>query len=235
MVKKIKHHAKARASAATAGVLKINPVVVDIYHGDSVKNFAAARQWGVRGIIHKATEGPNLGDRAYARRRPKATEVGLLWGAYHYMRPGDPVAQADRFVDTAKPDPRTLVAIDHEDARVRLADAIKFMRRVEDRIGRKVVLYSGALIKSQIRRATAAEKSYLASRHLWLSHYNARPRWPSTWRTPWLWQFTGDGNGPLPHRVDGMQDRLDIDSYAGTADQLAAEWAGETLAAPEVA
>jgi lysozyme len=233
MVKKLQRH--RNASAATARVSNINPVVVDIYRKDTVRSFAAARQWGIRGVIHKATEGRTRPDPAYARRRPKATEAGLLWGAYHFMRPGDPVRQADYFVDKAMPDPRTLVAIDHEDARVPLANAIRFMRRVEERIGRKVVLYSGFLIKEQIRRATAAEKSYLASRRLWLSHFNARPKWPSTWRAPWLWQFTGDGDGRPTHSVPGLQDKLDVDSYAGTVNQLAAEWAGETLAAPQVA
>ncbi len=233
MVKKPQRH--RNASAATARASNINPVVVDIYHGDEVSSFPAARQFGIRGVIHKATEGRTRTDSAYARRRPNAAKAGLLWGAYHFMRPGDPVRQADYFVDKAKPDPQTLVAIDHEDARVPLADAIKFMRRVEERIGRKVVLYSGFLIKEQIRRATAAEKSYLAGRRLWLSHFGAKPKWPPTWRAPWLWQFTGDGEGPPPHSVPGLQDKLDVDSYAGTADQLAAEWAGETLDVPQVA
>ncbi len=39
---------------------------------------------------------------------------------------------------------------------------------------------------------------------------------------------------PTHRRVPGLQDKLDVDSYAGTPDQLAAEWAGETLATPQV-
>jgi GH25 family lysozyme M1 (1,4-beta-N-acetylmuramidase) len=215
---------------AAAGSSKINPMVVDIYNGDLVRSFAAARKAGIRGVIHKATEGRTRSDQAYARRRTSAADANLLWGAYHFMRPGDPVDQADHFIDTAKPDRKTLVAIDHEDARVPLASAIACMRRIEERIGRKVVIYSGSLIKEQIRRATAAEKSYLAGRRLWLAHYSAKPTWPSIWGTPWLWQFTGDGVGPQPHSIPGLQDKLDMDSYAGTADKLAAEWAGERVA-----
>ena len=37
-------------------MLKINPKVVDIYHGDNVSDFAKAYAAGYRGIIHKATE-----------------------------------------------------------------------------------------------------------------------------------------------------------------------------------
>jgi GH25 family lysozyme M1 (1,4-beta-N-acetylmuramidase) len=235
MVKKLQPR-KGLASATAGRAPKINPVVVDIYHADKVTSFAAARQAGIRGVIHKATEGRTVDDRLYARRRSKATEADLLWGAYHFMRPGDPVAQADHFIDRAKPDRRTLVAIDHEDKRVPLANAIRCMCRVEERIGRKVVLYSGSLLKKQIGRATKEEKSYLAGRRLWLSHYNGRPRWPSTWQAPWLWQFTDGRYGPRPHAIAGIPgapDRqLDLDSYAGTADRLAAEWAGEKLAVP---
>jgi lysozyme len=234
MAKKLQRHPKDRASAARGRASNINPLVIDIYHGDTIRSFARARHSGIRGIIHKATEG-STPDPAFARRRPRAAEAGLLWGAYHLMRPGDPIRQADHFVDEAKPDPFTLLAIDHEDGRVPLANAIKWMCRVEERVHRKVVLYSGWLIKEQIPKATAAQKSYLADRRLWLADYNARPKWPSTWRAPWLWQFTGDGKGPAHHSVPGLHHNVDIDSYVGTAAQLAAEWAGERLPASPVA
>lgn len=210
--------------------MNINPMVVDIFHGDEVSSFPAARQFGIRGVIHKATESATVVDHAYAGRRLLAGEAGLLWGAYHFMRPGDPVAQADHFVDMAEPDPQTLMALDHEDDKVPLADAIAFMRTVEGRTGRKMVLYSGFLIKAQIRKAASADRSFLSFRRLWLSHYSPNPYWPPCWQVPWLWQFTGDGVGPRPHFVPGMQDEMDINSYAGTADALAAEWAGEILA-----
>jgi lysozyme len=214
--------------------MNINPMVVDLYHGDTVESFPAAKQFGIRGVIHKATEGLAYVDSAYAGRRAKAVEAALLWGAYHFMRPGDPMAQADHFVDTAEPLPDTLVALDHEDPKVPLADAVKFMRTVESRVGRKVVLYSGFLIKAQLASARIAERIFLGDRRLWLAHYNAKPTWPYWWESPWLWQFTGDGVGPPPHSVPGLQDKLDVNSFAGTADELAAQWAGEILA-PAVA
>jgi lysozyme len=213
----------------------INPMVVDIYHGDLVSSFPAAKQFGIRGVIHKATEGLTNTDHAYASRRAGAHDEGLLWGAYHFIRPGDPVAQADHFVDTAEPDEHTLVALDHEDAKVPLANALKFMMTVEARIGRKVALYSGFLIKAQADKPMPpGGRAYLADRRLWLAHYSTAPTWPSIWKAPWLWQYTGDGVGPSPHTIPGLQDRLDVNSFAGTADELAAQWAGEILA-PAVA
>jgi lysozyme len=208
--------------------MKINPMVVDLYHGDTVSSFEAARQFGIRGVIHKATEGLTDTDHAYGGRRAAAHDAGLLWGAYHFMRPGDPVAQADHFIDMAEPDEATLLALDHEDPHAPLVSAIMFMRRVEDRIGRAMVLYSGFLIKAQI--TVGRGDLFLAGRRLWLSHYSTKPAWPATWSAPWLWQFTGDGEGPPPHSVPGLQDKLDVNSFAGTADELAAQWAGEILA-----
>ncbi len=216
--------------------------MVDIYHGDLVSSFPAAKQFGIRGVIHKATEGLTNADHTYASRRAGAHDEGLLWGAYHFMRPGDPVAQADHFVDTAEPDPDTLLALDHEDAKVSLASAIKFMQTVEARVGRKVVLYSGFLIKAQVDLPPPGQKvfmppggrAYLGDRRLWLAHYSAAPTWPSIWKAPWLWQYTGDGVGPPPNTIPGLQHSMDVNSFAGTADELAAQWAGEILA-PAVA
>lgn len=212
--------------------MNINPMVIDIFHGDDVESFQAAYQFGIRGVIHKATEGATDIDPTYAKRRPEAIAAGLLWGAYHFMRPGDPVAQADHFVETAAPDADTLVAVDHEDDRVPLFAAIMFMRRVEDLIGRQAVIYSGGLIKAQIR--VGRGDLYLAGRRLWLAHYSATPTWPATWKAPWLHQFTGDGEGPRPHTVPGMKGDVDVNSFAGTADQLAAQWAGEAISGGEV-
>jgi GH25 family lysozyme M1 (1,4-beta-N-acetylmuramidase) len=230
--RKVRPRRKTPVTAAPRA--KINPMVVDIYHDDKVTSFAAAHKDGIRGVIHKATQGRTNRDPAYARRRASAAKAGLLWGAYHFMTLGDPVAQADHFVDTAKPDKNTLVAIDHERRGVSLAKAIEFMRRVEERIGRKVVIYSGNVLKEQMQRATAAQKSYLAGRRLWLAQYSKRPKWPSAWQSPWLWQFT-DGKHGTPRPVAGIPGagrELDVDSYDGTAVRLAAEWAGEKLAAP---
>jgi len=214
--------------------MKIVPRVVDIYHGDTVTDFAKAKAFGIRGVIHKATEGGAIVDPAYATRRKMATGAGLLWGAYHFIRPGNASFQAQLFIETADPDPQTLMALDHEDANVRLANARSFIEAAEAVLGRKLVLYSGFLIKEQIVKATAEDIAFFAGRRLWLCHYTPpgqSPTWPKPWDKPWLWQFTGDGYGPQPHAVPGVQDSMDVNSFDGTDDELAAAWAGERLSA----
>jgi lysozyme len=208
----------------------INPKVIDLYHGNSVTSFAKAYESGIRGVIHKATEGATVVDRQYSDRYEQAIEAGLLWGAYHFIRPGNMKQQAQSFVDMAEPDDATLMALDHEDPQVLLVSAKQFVQAVEKLIGRKVVLYSGFLIKQQITRASNEEDmAFWGARRLWLAQYGPKPTTPKPWTAPWLWQYTGDGNGPEPHSVPGIQPNCDISSYAGTDEQLAAEWVGAKI------
>lgn len=208
--------------------MDFNPVIVDLSHFDDVQDWNAVKNFGILGVINKATEGPGLADKTYTIRRQPAADHGMQYGAYHFLRPGDPSAQADHFLDVAlsvaNPD-QILLALDHEDANVPLANAKQWLQRVIDKTGRRAVLYSGFLIKQQLGSGTDA---FLAQHRLWLSHYSPNPKWPPNWANPWIIQFTGDGVGPGPHEVPGISiaGGIDLNHYGGTAEQLASEWAG---------
>jgi hypothetical protein len=79
-----------------------------------------------------------------AIRRGPTINAGLLWGAYHFLRPVSIPSRVDFFLKIAAPDNMTLLALDHEDERVPLIDAKEFLLRVEHAVGRKAVLYSGS-------------------------------------------------------------------------------------------
>lgn len=197
--------------------MTINPKVIDLYHGDTVTSFEEIHASGIRGIIHKATEGKTLSDRLYASRREQALDAGLLWGAYHFLRPGDMRDQARRFVDTAAPTNATLLAADHETHGVSFPDLCTFLHEVEAEAGRPPVLYSGALIKEQVGSGSFAG---LASNRLWLAQYAAEPKWPSRiWPSLFLWQYTESGSNT------GISGQVDISSFDGTDEELAAQWA----------
>jgi lysozyme len=215
--------------------MTITANVVDLYHGDRVTDFAAAKAAGIRGVIHKAHQGgdPSGHDPAYALRRRFARAADLLWGAYHFMTDADPEQQAICFLRTAFPDgidKTTLVAVDYEPYGQRtptLAQLRALLHHIEERIGRKAVIYSGNLIKETLG---AARDNYLATHRLWLAEY--APEWKlaplTAWTRPWLWQFTGDGVGPTPHSVPGIQGsrgKVDLNHYDGPDDELAREWA----------
>src|SRR5262249_26275590 len=105
--------------------MEFNPVIVDLSHFDDVQACDAVKGYGIVGVINKATEGPGMIDKPYAIRRKPAADHGLLYGAYHFLRPGDPIVQADHFLavalSVAQPDD-LLLAVDHEDRHVPLAN-----------------------------------------------------------------------------------------------------------------
>jgi lysozyme len=205
-----------------------NLCVVDLYHGDVVTSFARAKSAGIRGIIHKASQGVGVTDPAYAARRQEATAAGLLWGAYHFATDEDAAAQAHHFLACAAPDAHTLLALDFEtngNHTMSLAQARAFLAVVDGVTARKCVLYSGNLIKEQLGDR---KDSFFAAHRLWLAEYGSTAKVPKAWSKYWLWQYSGDGIGPGPHAVMGIPGTggaLDCNSYAGTPEQLAAEWA----------
>lgn len=204
------------------------PLVIDAYHGDRIDSLPDAFAAGYRGFIHKATQGRRVTDPTYASRREEAVDAGFLCGAYHYLDAGDMEGQAHRFIDVARPTEVTELAADHEEEGVTLAALIAFLTVVHDQTGRRPLIYSGSVLKEQLAKASAEQKQFLAAHRLWLSHYSAHPKWPSLWTKPWLIQFTGDGVGPLPHTVPGVpgsSGNVDISSFDGTGEELAAQWA----------
>lgn len=207
-------------------MITLNPMVVDLSHHNVSDNggnlnFAQAKAFGIRGVIYKATEGMTYVDPTYERMREAATKVGMLWGAYHFFRPGDIYKQVKHFVDTAKPVPGTLMVLDHEDAGCSASMAESFLRSLEQIIKRKGAIYSGHLIKDQLGNQV---NDYLGSCRLWLAQYGPTPTCQASWNKFWLWQFTGDGLGPEPHNVPGLGRNIDINHFQGTYDDLVAQW-----------
>jgi hypothetical protein len=52
---------------------------------------------------------------------------------------------------------------------------------------------------------------------------------PHPWSAPTLVQYTGDGVGPPPHTVPGLERGADLNVFGGTRDQLAAVWGGAAI------
>ncbi|MFL6856574.1 MAG: glycoside hydrolase family 25 protein [Allosphingosinicella sp.] len=221
--------APAAGSAAALPGLRPVPLVVDLYHADRVTSFVAARNAGVLGVIHKATTGATGRDDAYRDRREAALEAGLLWGAYHWGTSRPAVEQVDNFLNWAQPDERTLVALDFEkDAgnQMTLRRAREVLTELSDRLGRRAVLYSGSTVKDALG---GVNDPFFGAHRLWLAQYGLDPSVQASWTGYWLWQYTDGRIGPEPRQAPGMpgnsHGELDCNHYAGTAEQLAAEWA----------
>ena len=204
------------------------PLVIDIFHGDPVNDWAAVKAFGIVGVIHKASQGLSSYDVTYELRRRAATASGLLWGAYHFMSLEDPVKQAQHFLSTANPDDKTLLALDWENipgtsTSPSAIDARAFLQEIEHLLGRKAVLYSGNVAKERI----AGKDDYFASHKLWLCQYGPHWRTQASWKSPWLWQNNGDNSGPGPHHIPGISGLCDNNTIIDpmTVDDLISQWA----------
>lgn len=194
--------------------------VIDISHHNGINSFAAIKAAGIVGVIHKATQGLHMVDQKYAPRRQAALDAGLLWGSYHFATGDDVDLQVKHFFDTAEPDENTLMALDHEPNQgneLDLDGAQAFLESARDQLGRKLVLYSGNLIKEQLG---ADDNEFFGSHRLWLAQYGPVPRPQASWDKAWLWQYSEHGT------VSGATGAINLNSYAGTDEALKAEWAG---------
>ena len=124
-------------------------VVIDISHHNTITNFQQAKDSGVIGVIHKATEGATFVDAKYNERRVQANSVGLFWGAYHFGVRGNVQGQVDHFIEYVNPGPTDLVILDFEpnprEGTMTLAEAESFVDKVNAQIARFPGLYSDKL------------------------------------------------------------------------------------------
>ncbi|MEP9397057.1 GH25 family lysozyme [Mesorhizobium sp. KR2-14] len=169
----------------------------------------------------------------YQTRRSIARALGLKWGAYHLARPGNPIDQANNFIDFAEPGPDDLLAIDIEDNDpekwMSLEDAEEFARHVQRRVGRFPVLYTNGSTARHI--AENRDKYPLLSRlPLWYARYKPEigihfPK--GNWQTYTLWQFAAQANcnaKSCPYRVPGTPIDIDVNVASMSTDELRKAW-----------
>jgi len=202
--------------------------VIDLSHHNTVpSSLQPAKDAGVWGIIHKLTEGTGFTDDKVQARYFLAGQAGMLWGVYHFIRPGKIEQQAEYFVSQANAlevaDDDTLYVLDYEDTGVSLDDALTFMRKVEDLTGHIPVLYSGHVLKEALNGKPNAE---ISDYRLWLAQYSSAPTMPPGFDDYWLWQFSESGSVP------GISPPVDVNAYDGDEAALRDEWSGSGAPAP---
>ena len=180
---------------------------------------------GIIGVIHKAYEAAP--DPLYAKRRQAFAAAGLqCWGAYAFFHGsdhgGNPITEADKFLAAAEPDANTLLALDwetDEDGYVpSLDDAKAFLGRIEEKLGRTAIVYSGNVAKEKI----SGIDDYIGSHRLWLAEYNKSWFVQESWLAPWLWQNSETSTIP---GIDGLCDgNVIVDPMA--VEDLIEQWSG---------
>ncbi|MDJ1638124.1 lysozyme [Agrobacterium rhizogenes] len=169
----------------------------------------------------------------YQTRRMLAKMNGLLWGAYHLGRPGNPVDQANHFLDYADPKPDELMVLDIEGLDVlrymSLSDAQVFVGHIKVRTGRYPILYTNHNTAQYIADHRQ-DYPILARLPLWYARYKSdvKGTFPlGNWDTYALWQFASSDNcsdKSCPYRVPGTLKDIDVNVVPMTKLQLAKVW-----------
>jgi lysozyme len=199
----------------------LKPAFVDLSHHNVIPaSLKPAKQAGILGVIHKMTEGWSFVDGDVDARFVLAKDAELLWGIYHFIRPGNIISQAEFFVNKAielgVADDDTLFCLDYEDKGVSVDDCVHFMEIVEDMTSHQPVLYSGHVLKEALGgKANANISKY----RLWIAQYGPEAVLPPGWDHYWGWQYTEDGH------CAGIQPPVDLNAYWGTAHELKSDWA----------
>src|SRR5436189_117512 len=144
-------------------------LAIDPYEGNEIDWDKLVTDSRIVAIIHRATIGDRA-DRKYAERRDEAKKRGYKWGAYHFGKPGDPIKQADFFLDTVKPTPDDLIALDLESTdgskHMSFEDARVFIKRVKEKTGRYPFIYGNNEVTKAISEQYGADEVF-AKTQLW--------------------------------------------------------------------
>ncbi|MFL5708929.1 MAG: glycoside hydrolase family 25 protein [Chloroflexota bacterium] len=197
---------------------------LDVSHWQNTIDWLAVAAAGRSFTYIKASEDVDFVDNMYATNRAGANAAGLAIGAYHFAQPdtssGDGRAEADHFVDTAKPASGDLLPVLDLERSGGLSQTalITWVRdwldRVEERTGVRAVIYcSPNFWKTYLGDTTwFANNGYEV---LWVAHWTTAsdPTVPGgAWgANGWtFWQYTSSGVVP------GIAGRVDLNRYNGS-------------------
>lgn len=231
-------------------------LVIDAYEYNAIDWKALATDKRIVGFIGKASDGlpppyacsgnetevrlckalfkrHAVARELFQTRRMVAKSLGLKWGAYHLARPGNPIDQANNFIDFAQPEPDDLLAIDIEDNDpekwMSLSDAEEFVRHVQRRIGRFPILYTNGTTAKHIADNRALYP-LLSRLPLWYARYKPEigEHFPKgNWESYTLWQFASQANcndRSCPYRVPGTDTDIDVNVASMNAEDLRKAW-----------
>lgn len=193
------------------------PVCIDVSHHQGYIDWDTVANAGVRGMIHKATEGTSFEDDMRAQNCSEALACGLGIATYHWLSPGsDPVDQMAFYIDVVRPCKGERVVIDYEEDGCTLGQLHEAVRALLDsELDLKITVYSGHLLKEQLGDT---QDEYLAAHtDLWLAQYTSGSiSWPEGTYPEWrLWQYSE--NGVIPGIDDAY---VDLNNFNGTEDEF---------------
>ncbi|MBX7100547.1 MAG: hypothetical protein K1X89_22710 [Myxococcaceae bacterium] len=204
---------------ACAGPNTVQGIDVSGYQPNT--NWAQVKAAGKQFAIIKATEGTGYVNPYFARDWAGTKANGMIRGAYHFFRPGtNAVAQADHFVSTMGalgdgdlPGMLDLEVTDGLGPSAVAAAVRAFVDRVEQRSGRRPIIYTGYYFwNGQVGNP----QGYGSYPLVMAAYVSGCPLIPDEWSKFTMWQYSSSGS------VSGVSTRVDLDVFNGTLADLQA-------------
>lgn len=206
--------------------------------GIDVSKWQGAIDWkkvkaaGIGFAIVRVGDGDTYVDPRFGENWAGTKANGILRGTYQFFRPGDdPVKAADLFVNQINAhggmkDGDLPPVLDVEvqdgvsDATLR-ANAVKWLERVEQKLGRRPMIYTSPGFWNGVGASSSFSKY-----PLWVAHWETQcPTMPNSWSGWKFWQTADDGH------VNGISGAVDTNLFNGSLAELKA-FAGATDTPP---
>lgn len=183
---------------------------IDLSHWNDVVDLSKAKSFGIKGVIHKCTQGISNKDSAYITNKSRIRDVDLAFGAYHFANAGDIADEAEWFVKNIGELKRgDILVLDYETYARDDADewCLNWMNYVKKMTGIAPILYTyhGMLNRYKFTKVAAAGYK------LWAARYGLQEQEPNKKYKPttgdfnsyWAWQYCSQGEVPgINKRVD---------------------------------
>ena len=208
------------------------PIIIDAYKLNTIDWEKLSSDDRVIGVIHKSSEGL-IEDSKYLKRRKKAKELGYKWGSYHLGRKGNPVQQADYYLDCVVDAKGELLALDLENLDSKkymtLKEAELFVERIYEKTNRYPIIYCNNSVLKEISDNYGKE-SVFSKCALWYARFSPTINNFDNrlWKSYTLWQFSSELNcertGDCLYNVPGTKYDMDINVYNGNTEDIINKW-----------
>lgn len=203
---------------------------IDVSYWQAGIDWSKVKATGQRFAFVKTTEGEGYSDPTFEVNWAGAKEAGLLRGAYCFFHPNqDALKQADRFLGVLQaaddagelPCVLDLEVTDGVAKDKIIAKAKVWLDSVEQRAGRKPIIYSGvSFLETSFTDSGGGVPAWAQDYALWLGwfpkHYTPgmTPMMPRGWPKWTFWQYHDKAS------IAGIDTAVNLDVFNGTVEEL---------------
>ena len=179
-------------------------LVIDAYKGNYLDCAKLSQESRVVGVLFRSSIGRTADEKEYFYYKKQCKDTyNFKWGSFHVGRKGNPEAQAEFYIKTAKPTDDEIIALDIEGIggiNMSLEEAVRFINKIFELTGRYPLLYVMGSVRDEIIKKYGSD-SVFAKTPLWYARYCSNiscffpPSRPSAVLDKYLfWQFASEKN-----------------------------------------